>query len=226
MEWRNHGESSHSTQKFDFETIANYDLDSTLDFLFNNQNIARLDCVLHSGGGLALTMLLVKKESYRSNIDSITLFGVQAFGAGIKIGSRFKIFVGKYLSALVGEVPAKVVGSTEHSEGYYMMKQWFDWNLKRNFKGRDGFDYKSRMHEIHIPILSICAEGDSFIAPKTGCEKFLNAFENDQTRLVYLSEKNGNLENYNHSRILKSQNSKKEVWPLVAEWIENKGNIN
>ncbi|MFS4455478.1 alpha/beta fold hydrolase [Maribacter sp. 2304DJ31-5] len=222
MEWRNHGESSKSKKKFDFETIAKYDTKSTFEFLFNDQNIENIDCLAHSGGGIALTMLLIKDKSYHSRINSITLFGVQAFGAGTEFNNRMKILASKYLTALLGVVPAKTAGSTEHSESYYTMKQWFDWNLKHNFIGENGFDYLSKMNEIKIPILSICASGDNFIAPKTGCEKYLNAFENSQNHLIYLSEENGNLENYNHSRILKSQNSRKEIWPIVTEWINKK----
>lgn len=63
---------------------------------------------------------------------------------------------------------------------------------------------------------------DDFIAPKKGCEKFLNAFQNKENKLLFYSKENGNLENYNHSRILKSQSSKEEIWPIVENWITNK----
>ncbi len=226
MEWRNHGRSSKSKKNFNFETIAKYDLDSTFDFLFRVQKIPNVDCLVHSGGGIALIMLLINREVYRPRINSITLFGVQAFGAGTIIKNRLKIFVSKYISALLGAIPAKMVGSTEHSESYYTMRQWFDWNLRHNFVGNDGFDYRSKMDEIKIPILSICAKGDRFIAPKIGCEMFLNAFENRDNRLLYCSKENGNLENYNHSRILKSKSSKKEIWPIVERWIAERKPIN
>lgn len=219
MEWRNHGDSSKNHTNFDFETIANYDIKSTFEYLFNVEKISNLDCLVHSGGGISLTMFLIKNQLYTSKINSITFFGVQAFGAGKKVNNKIKIFASKYVSALIGNVPAKMAGSTEHSESYYTMKQWFDWNLKYNFKNRTGFDYLSEMHKIKIPILSICAKGDAFIAPKIGCNMFLNAFKNNKNELLYLSKENGNLEDYNHSRILKSRNAQKEVWPKVKDWI-------
>lgn len=226
MEWRNHGKSSKAQKKFDFETIAKYDLKSTFEFLFNDQNIKNIDCLAHSGGGIALTMFLINPPSYQPKINSISLFGVQAFGAGTEFSNRMKILASKYLTALLGTVPAKTAGSTEHSESYYTMKQWFNWNLRHNFIGENGFDYLREMKKIKIPILSICASGDYFIAPKVGCEKYLKAFGNSENQLIYLSKENGNLENYNHSRILKSQNSKKEIWPIVTEWINNKNYCN
>jgi predicted alpha/beta hydrolase len=222
MEWRNHGESDRTKRKFNFETIAKYDLKSTFEFLFNEQSVEKVDCLAHSGGGIALTICLINNKDYRLKINSITLFGVQAFGAGTEFSNRMKILGSKYLTALMGIVPAKTAGSTEHSESYYTMKQWFNWNLAHNFIGENGFDYLSRMNEIKVPVLSICAKGDSFIAPKVGCEKFLNAFDNKANKLHFISIENGNLEDYNHSRILKSQSSRKELWPIVAEWIMDK----
>lgn len=81
------------------------------------------------------------------------------------------------------------------------------------------------MSQINIPILSICAKGDNFIAPKEGCEKFLKAFKNDKNRLIFYSKENGNLEDYNHSRILKSKSSKKEIWPIVENWINERKTV-
>ena len=219
MEWRNHGESSQNKHDFNFETIAKFDLKSTFSFLFNTQNIKHLDCITHSGGGIILTMFLINNPDYKSQINSITFFGAQAFGAGSKLSNRVKIQTGKYLSALLGKIPSKSAGSNQHSESYYTMKQWFNWNLNHNFIGDNDFDYLKNMPKIKIPILSICAKGDNFIAPKEGCEEFLKAFENHENKLLYCSKENGFLEDYDHSRILKSQNAKKELWPIVEEWI-------
>jgi predicted alpha/beta hydrolase len=225
MEWRSHGKSSKSNGKFNFETIAKYDLKSTFEFLFDNQNLSSIDCLTHSGGGIVLTMLLINNPNYKSKINSITLFGVQAFGAATSLNNRIKILAGKYLTALLGKVPSKSAGSTESGETYYTMKQWFDWNLNQNFVGENGFDYLEKMNTIRIPILSICAKGDNFIAPKIGCTKFLEAFENDQNKLLFCSKENGFMEDYDHGRILKSQNSKKEIWPIVENWITNRTTI-
>ena len=123
------------------------------------------------------------------------------------------------MASLLREIPAKTIGSSEHNESYYTMKQWFNWNLKNNFIGENGFNYFEKMSSIRVPILSICAKGDTFIAPKIGCENFLKGFNNTSNKLLFCSTENGNLEDYNHSRILKSQNAKKELWPVVENWI-------
>lgn len=145
MEWRNHWESSKTQNDFDIETITKYDLKSLFEFLFNERNIKNTDCLAHSGGGIALTMFLINNPNYQPKINSIALFGVKAFGARTEFNNRMKSFVSKYLTALLGVVSAKTTGSTEHSESYYTMRQWFNWNLKKNFIGENGFDYLREM---------------------------------------------------------------------------------
>ena len=219
MEWRSHGESSKAVKDFNFETIAHYDMKSTFDFLLEIEGLETIDCVVHSGGGIILTMFLIHNERYRSKINSITLLGVQAFGAAKDLKSTLKVKTGKYIAALMGKVPSKAAGSTETHESYHTMKPWFDWNLNKDFIGANGFNYLDKMKEIRVPILSICAKGDRFIAPTTGCEKFLKAFKNKANQLLVFSKENGNLEDYNHSRILKSQHAKQEIFPRIMQWI-------
>lgn len=100
------------------------------------------------------------------------------------------------------------------------MKQWFNWNLSQKFLGKGDFDYQKEMPKINFPILSICGEGDTFIAPVQGCQKFLDAFQNPQNQLLFCGKSTGYLENYSHDRILHSSSARKEIWPKVLEWIE------
>ncbi len=219
MEWRNHGESSKSTKKFNLETVANYDMQSTFQYLFKTIKLDRIDCIAHSGGGIALTMFLIHNPTYKSKINTISLFAVQAFGAGTKFENKAKLRLGKYLAAMLGRIPAKIAGSVENSESYYTIKQWFNWNLNNNFIGENDINYLEKMQTIKIPIYSICCRGDKLLAPKKGCEQYLNAFKNNENRLYFCSTDTGSLEDYNHSRVILSQNAKRELYPLVLKWI-------
>ena len=219
FEWRNHGNSSKTDQNFDFETIAKQDFKIVSDYLFTTQNIKKLDCITHSGGGICLTIFLITNPNYTSKINSITLFGCQAFGAVTSTKNYLKIFIAKYISKLLGYIPANITGS-EENESYFMMKQWFNWNLNKNFLGKNKFDYRAKMEEIEIPILSITGKGDTFIAPPKGCKEFLDAFKNPKNKYILCSKENGFLEDYNHSRILHSKNASKEIYAIVLNWIE------
>jgi predicted alpha/beta hydrolase len=221
MEWRNHGESSKVKQKFNFETVALFDIKAVFNYLFEELKINKIDCITHSGGGICLTMYLIKNTTFISKINSISMFGCQAFGACKNNISILKVFLGKYISLIFNHIPAKRVGFAPHNESYYTMKQWFNWNLKRNFKGLDNFDYLPKMKSIRIPILSISGEGDRFIAPKEGVLAYLNAFENPKNKFLNCSITNGFREDYNHRRIILSKNAGEEIWKIVQEWISS-----
>ncbi|EAQ41622.1 alpha/beta fold hydrolase [Polaribacter sp. MED152] len=220
LDWRNHGASKKTNKKFKITTIGKYDVTAAFRYLTATENINKLHCVAHSGGGIAITVCLVHHPEFKKFIKSITLFGVQAFGANTGILQNIKLRVAKLFSKLIGKVPAKLAGSKNNDETYFTMKQWFNWNIYRQFKDSNHFDYEPEMKEIKIPIISFCAKGDDFIAPKEGCQLFLDAFQNPKNELVYCAKELGNLEDYNHSRILKSRNSMKELWPKAAAWMQ------
>jgi predicted alpha/beta hydrolase len=220
MEWRNHGESSKTTKKFNFETIALFDIKAVLEYLFEELKISELDCITHSGGGICLTICLLQNEKLISKINSISIFSCQSFGACHNFKNTFKIFLSKYISLILGYIPAKKIGLGPHNESYYMMKQWFNWNLQKNFKGDSPIDYLDQMKIIKIPILSICGEADKFLSPKEGVLDFINAFSNEKNNFINCSISKGFMEDYNHSSIIYSKNASTEVWPIIKDWIE------
>ena len=224
MEWRNHGASPSTTNKFNFETIGLYDVKAAFNYLSKVLKITNLHCVTHSGGGICLTMFLIKNPSYKKYINSISFFGCQAFGAAKSKMSYAGLVFTKSLIKLFGVFPASKNGRP-HDETYYTMKQWYDWNINKEFKGSDGFDYLPRMENIKIPIMSVCAKGDHSVAPKVGCESYLAAFKNPLNQLVYCSIEAGYLEDYDHGRILLSSSAAQELWPVVKQWMEKYDNI-
>lgn len=218
MEWRNHGSSSPSNKKINFENIATDDYPIVFEYLFNQLNINKINCILHSGAGICLSIFLVTNPQYNSNFNRVAMFGSQAFGVNYNFKNYLKLLIGKYTNAILGYSPAKMFGKP-HDEDYFFMKQWYDWNLSKKFIGMNRTDYEKELPKVKVPILSICAKGDDFIAPKIGCELFLNAFKNPENQLLYCSIENGFKEDYNHSRVLQSRNSRAEIWPKVEEWL-------
>jgi predicted alpha/beta hydrolase len=220
MEWRNHGESAKSNLPYNLETIAKYDMAIAFEYLFTTRQVVDLHCITHSGGGICLTMFLVKNQHYIPRIKTISLFSCQAFGVSFSWSQHLKLLLYKYLNYLMRRLPGRLLKLGPHDEPYFTMKQWFDWNIYRNFIGEGGFDYLSKMNLITTPVLSICSAGDTFIAPRKGCWEFINAFENKQNRFSFYSKEDGNVENYGHGRIMCSRNASIEVWPEVVSWIE------
>lgn len=219
FEWRNHGHSSKTKKAFNFETIGKEDFKLVLNHLFQIEKISKLHCITHSGGGICLSMALIHYPKYQSNINSISMFGAQAFGAGFTFQNYSKVWLAKLVCKILGFIPARKIGG-EENESYYFMKQWFNWNLTGRFQGENGIDYKEKMKTISPPILSIYGKGDTFIAPPKGCELFLAAFNNDSNQSLFCSKENGFAEDYNHGRILHSRNASKEIYPVVLKWIK------
>jgi|SaaInl0LU_22_DNA_1037365.scaffolds.fasta_scaffold04735_2 predicted alpha/beta hydrolase len=221
LEWRNHGKSTSVKTRFNFETIALYDINTVFSYLFEDLKLKSIHCITHSGGGIALSMFLMKHTIYNHKINSITIFACQAFGAATLRKNKIKILLSKYLTLLIGYIPAKKIRLGPHNESYYTMKQWFDWNLKKKFVSTDKkFDYKINMVNVKTPIYSISSKGDTFIAPSIGCKMFFESFNNPDNVFKVYSTDNGDLENYDHSRIIMSRNSAKEIWPSVLKWVE------
>lgn len=219
FEWRNHGDSDVGTPDFDFETIAQEDCRAVLAYLIEERGIQRLHGVTHSGGGICLSLALLAFPAYRQCFDSLTFFACQAFGAAHTPLNYTKILLGKYLTKWLGKTPVSKVGG-EQDEYYPLMKQWFDWNLTGNFVGKQGEPYQSLLPAIQTPILSICGEGDTFIAPVEGCRQYLAAFNNPANHLLYCSTANGFAEAYTHSRLLHSRNAQRELYPRVLDWMQ------
>lgn len=221
MEWRNHGHSPKLKKSFNFETVALFDVDAAFDYLFNIQKISTIQCVTHSGGGICLTMFLIQNQHYISNIGSIVMFSCQAFSACTSWVTKYRIWLGDKANKLLTYVPGKLLGLGPENESYFTMKQWYEWNLKNKFTGADGFDYRGKMHFIKIPIFSICATGDTMIAPPEACREYLSAFQNDaDNKLLVCSTGKGFSGNYNHHSVMQSSTARKEIWPEAIKWLQ------
>lgn len=218
LEWRNHGSSSKIQGAYNFEIIGKEEVQRAFQYLFEEIELDDIDCVTHSGGGIALSINLVNYPANKARIKKMVFFGCQAFGACENRLNYWKVWMGEQLSRFVGHVPARLVGRPEN-ESYNFMKLWNNWNLSGQFLGENGIDYALALKDIQIPILSISGAGDTFIAPRSGCESYLNCFNNPVNQLLHCAKETGFKEDYTHSRLIYSQNAKNEIYPKVYDWI-------
>ena len=238
-----------SKAAFNFETVATYDFSATFRYLFDDLKLDNLHCVTHSGGGACLTMFLIQNPQYIDKINSISLFACQVYGAIINPKNYLKILSAKLFTRLLGYLPAKNLKLGPIDESYYTMNQWYQWNLRKNFNSSfikqysmnvtnieqhvsdnstrrhssansEFFDYRQHMPSITIPIYAISAKGDKLISPTCGCYAFFSDFNNPSNVFREYSLSNGDLDDYNHSRIMNSRYAAQEIWPTVAAWIE------
>lgn len=220
LEWRNHGDSNKTTQPFDFETIALYDIKATFDYLCYKLDIQNIHAITHSGGGISLAIFLSRYPKFCSYVQTMTLVACQAFGASYHYLAHLRLLLFKYLTKMIGFIPARLLKLGVVDENYHTMKLWFDWNLGKNFYSRlDDTDYKILIKNISVPVYCICAYNDKIIAPSVGCYQFFKLFTHHNNQFEEFSIKNGHLDNYTHARIMLSKNSSKEVWVKILAWI-------
>ena len=177
----------------------------------------------HSGGGLAILMTLVRNSNFRSNIASITTLASQATDAGLTPSNRLKIHIGNLLTRILQVAPGKIIGLGPENEYARVMQQWFRWNLSGDWLGTDGFNYMKGLSSLDTPVLTFSGEGDTFIAPASGCVKLHKALASSNKVYHHCAIKNGYKEDYNHSRIIASRSAMRDIWPKIEQWLLSNG---
>jgi predicted alpha/beta hydrolase len=220
LEWRGHGSSQQDVAPFDMETVALFDVKAALTHLLEREGIKRLDCVTHSGGGLALTMCLVRHRHLVEHIGKVVLFACQSCHAAVSRLRWLQLLATKLAGKLMGRLPGKRLGIGIQDESYTMMKQWFDWNLTRTFTGHDGLDYLAQMPSIGVPVMAVFAEGDRFIAPPAACQQYLEAFKSERNKALHCATAQGFSQNFDHAGVMHSSAAKREIWPAAQAWLE------
>ncbi|WP_296403875.1 alpha/beta fold hydrolase [Psychrobacter sp.] len=133
MEWRGHGASAQPKMPYHLEDVAFFDVKATFHYLLDELNLDNLHCITHSGGGICLTMFLTRHPEFVDKISSMTMFACQAFAAANTPSSYTKLLLSKAVTRQIGIIKGKSLNLGTMNESYYLLSQWMDWNLNRNF---------------------------------------------------------------------------------------------
>ncbi len=134
-----------------------------------------------------------------------------AFNAALSIA-------GYLVSRVVGHVPAGALGIGPADEAPAILGQWTGWVLNQSWTSRDGFDYLANARNCTAPALAIAGSADLLTPPAT-CRRLLDALGSTDRTMVVCGRAQGFARNYTHNRILISRDARREVWPLIADWI-------
>lgn len=219
LEWRGHGSSAESATAFDFDTVAQSDIRAALAHLQQKQGVRRLHCVTHSGGGILLTMCLTRYPGLVPLVDKAVLFACQALHAAPSLLRKWLLRSMRLASRLHGSIPGRSLGFGVQDEPYFMMKQWYDWNISERFIGRDGFDYLANMGLLKLPVLSVSGSADTLIAPPAACRRYLEAFGGGGNHSIECGLSSGFSLDYAHSNVMQSRAAMSEIWPMVVNWL-------
>ncbi len=224
MESQGHGLSSRPVNSPDFEQMFIEDSEAVLAYVTSRSH-RPLYWVGHSGGALAVLMLLARKPELQGGLNGVVNVAGQATDAGI--GRIRQVVWSAAIAAtrILGYVPGRLMRLGPEDESAAVMLQWLGWSLAGKWTGRDGFDYLASLAHIHLPMLTIAAGGDRWIAPPSGCLKIHHAVSSDTKDFVLASTDTGYKEDYSHARIISSRAASVEIWPRIGRWLLKQSDI-
>lgn len=220
LEWRGHGSSGVPASDCDMETVAQQDVVAALEWLRAHVPEGRLCAATHSGGGLALTMALLRRPDLQSLFHRLAVFACQSSDAGGHWWrhARLRVFYG--LTRLYGRIPARRLRLGLHDESCAMMAPWFRWNLEQVFVGRDGFDYQAHQPRLQMPVMAIAATADGFIAPPDACWRYWRRFaHHPESAWLLCGRATGFVRDHDHASVMHSSAAEAEVLPRVISWL-------
>lgn len=217
-EWSGHGLSEYGALYPDAEDFALLDVPSVIKKVLTETASNSCLWVAHSGGGFLPLIYLARNPHLQHEIKAIIGMGSQTAGAGATWLGQLITRTIPMVIRLFGRVPGPLCGLGPEDEVSGFLRQWSQWNRSGTWVGKDGFDYDKAMEGIHIPAFFIAGAKD-VIAPPDGCYRILQSLGSIEKKYALCSRANGYLEDYTHPRLIASQNSKAEIWPMVLEFI-------
>jgi predicted alpha/beta hydrolase len=219
-EWSGHGKSEFGDLTPDAEDYALFDVPAVIKAVQAETKQKKCLWVAHSGGGFLPLMYMARDGNRQKEIQTLVTLGSQTTGAGKTLSQKIGIISVMVTMLLFGRMPGPLFGLGPEDERMGFMQQWCRWNWTRKWRGKDKFDYMQAMKKITIPALYISGGGDK-IAPPEGCHELFKALNSRDKKFILCSKKNGFAEDYNHPRLIASQNSQNEIWPLILDFIKS-----
>ncbi len=219
LEWGGHGESEASSRKQDFEYPALNDVPAAIEAVLEKTRHNQVYWVSHSGGGHLVLMCLSRLPEFYDKVAGIVSMGAQATDGAIGFMYKSRALLIYVVTKLFGRMPKALV-SAGGSEGEptQLLAQWAEWNLKREWRGKDGYDYLSALANITHPAFFI-AGGKDDIAPVSGCKKLYDGLGSVDKQWMICAREHGFSKDFNHGQLVLGSTAKNELFPLIAEWL-------
>jgi len=221
-EWSGHGRSEFGDLTPNAEDYALCDVPTVIKAVQAETKQKKCIWVAHSGGGFLPLMYMARDLNRQKEFKALVTLGSQTTGAGKTFSQKFSIILVRLITRLFGQMPGPLFGLGPENERMGFMPQWCRWNWAGKWLGYDKFDYLEAMKKITIPVLCIAGGGDK-IAPPGGCHALFSALGSPNKKFKLFSKKNGSAEDYNHPRLIASQNSQNEIWPVILEFLKLNG---
>jgi pimeloyl-ACP methyl ester carboxylesterase len=221
VELRGHGRSAmeEGFSRITAEDHIQTDLPAAANHVWDRTG-KRSFLVGHSAGGLFVASMLSA-----GCVPQDRFLGAALFGTQISLGEDYlKVpplaWLCTALLRVMGQLPAPGLGLGPEPEPAGEMIEFIQWK-KRGGQWQDsrGFSYGEGRKQVRMPILAVSGALDKNDPPE-GCLRFLEPFGSKDKRFVVLSRENGFLQDYDHVGMIVSREAAREVWPLLADWMD------
>jgi len=225
LELRGHGASGGRDRPAIFEDFGRLDVPAAVEVVRQRAQTDRLFFVGHSGGGLAFFMYLARHPDVAARTPGIVTLASQATGAGLGWRGLSTIAMIAAANNLGGRARRRFLRLGPEPEFPGVINQWFAWNFRRRWLGRDGLDYLGALRGITTPALCLAGAGDHDIAPVEGCRRLFDALGSADKELVVCGSAHGFTEDYDHARIVASRGARQEIWPRILAWLQERSGV-
>ncbi len=222
-ELRGHGRSGAAGRAaaWHFEDWIRHDAPALVGRVLEATGAPHLVWAGHSAGGIIGLAFAGLGHPRSAAIGGLVMVGSPA-PTGLGIFQVPMAAAALTVTRVMGRFPARLIGIGPEDEHAGIMRQWMRWNLSGRWHGDDGTDYFANCARVAIPILALAGAGDWAIAPPSLCEDLVDATASGDRTFVTCGRAEGFGEDFNHNRVLVSTPARREVWPLIADWIESR----
>ena len=222
-ELRGHGRSGEAGRRsaWHYEDWIRRDAPALVRGVLDATGAERLVWVGHSAGGIIGIAFAGLGADASGKLAGLVMAGSPA-PTGLGPLQVPLAVAGLILTRVLGRFPARVLGIGPEDEHAGIMEQWMRWNLSGHWRGEDGTDYFANCARVTVPVLALAGGGDWMIAPPRLCRDLLDATSSRDSTFVDCGRSHGFAENFNHDRLLISGPAREQVWPLIAEWLEQR----
>lgn len=169
----------------------------------------------HSFGGV-LAVRAAAESLDQNELAGLVLFATQ-FDVGKVWMTPPRSWLPMAIAQVKGDFPGPWAGIGPEDEPAAAIMDNMRWlpKARRDPSKTAGFA------SISCPVLAIASEGD-VVDPAAGCKMMLDRLGSEDKTWLLLGKAQGHAEDYSHAGMVISKPAQQEVWPLLAQWLDEK----
>ncbi|MBT8768293.1 alpha/beta fold hydrolase [Metapseudomonas boanensis] len=199
---------------------ARYDLPAIADFVCEQTGEVP-HWIGHSLGGTTLAAALGGHYLGEGQVASVALFGSQVSRTYWPLKMPPVEWGGRLLLKRFEVLSGSLLKRGPEDEPIGLALESLRWHGLFGRFGDAESDWWAGLSEVPMPVLAVAAAGD-VQDPVWACRKLLEQFPEESRHFLCLSREEGFAGDYGHVEMLIGKDAQREVWPLVARWLEDR----